>query len=64
MSAHLSAFLRGMTRYDAYFHMLLAGALVGGLLFMNTAGESAWNSLNKGVRLGYIMLLLQTGKTT
>ena len=49
MSGHLSAFLRGMTRYDAYFHLLLGGALVGGLLFMNTAGETLWNSRNKGV---------------
>lgn len=50
MSRSFSVLLRGMTRYDAYFHLLLAGALVGGLLFMNTAGEAVWNSLNKGVR--------------
>ncbi len=49
-SRNLSAMLRGMTRVDGYFHLLLAGALVGGLLFMNTAGESMWNSMNKGVR--------------
>ena len=49
-SRSLSAMLRGMTRVDGYFHLLLAGALVGGLLFMNTAGESMWNSMNKGVR--------------
>lgn len=47
-SRSLSAMLRGMTRVDGYFHLLLAGALVGGLLFMNTAGESMWNSMNKG----------------
>jgi len=50
VSRNLSAMLRGMTRVDGYFHLLLAGALVGGLLFMNTAGESMWNSMNKGVR--------------
>ncbi len=49
-SRNLSAMLRGMTRVDGYFHLLLAGALVGGLLFMNTAGESMWNNMNKGVR--------------
>ncbi|KAL0035293.1 hypothetical protein WJX79_010674 [Trebouxia sp. C0005] len=48
VSRNLSAMLRGMTRVDGYFHLLLAGALVGGLLFMNTAGESMWNSMNKG----------------
>lgn len=48
MSGHLSAFLRGMTKHDGYFHMLLAGTLVGGMLFMATAGETMWNSLNKG----------------
>lgn len=38
-----------MTKYDAYFHVLMAGALVGGLLFMNTAGEAMWGYVNQGV---------------
>ena len=49
ISANLAAFLRGMTRYDGYFHLLMGGALVGGILFMGTAGEAMWNSINKGV---------------
>lgn len=49
ISANLAAFLRGMTKHDAYFHLLLGGVLVGGFLFMGTAGEAMWASMNKGV---------------
>lgn len=49
ISANLAAFLRGMTKYDGYFHLLMGGALVGGILFMGTAGEAMWNTINKGV---------------
>lgn len=49
ISANLAAFLRGMTKYDGYFHLLMGGALVGGILFMGTAGEAMWASINKGV---------------
>lgn len=38
-----------MTKYDGYFHLLMGGALVGGILFMGTAGEAMWASMNKGV---------------
>lgn len=48
ISANLAAFLRGMTKYDGYFHLLMGGALVGGILFMGTAGEAMWNTINKG----------------
>ncbi|KAL3133238.1 hypothetical protein ABBQ38_007124 [Trebouxia sp. C0009 RCD-2024] len=48
ISANLAAFLRGMTKHDAYFHLLLGGVLVGGFLFMGTAGEAMWASMNKG----------------
>lgn len=49
ISANLAAFLRGMTKYDAYFHLLLGGVVVGGFLFMGTAGEAMWASMNRGV---------------
>lgn len=48
MPGAFASILRNMTRVDTYFHLLLAGSLVGGLLLMNTAGESMWNSVNKG----------------
>lgn len=47
--ANLAAFIRSMTKYDGYFHLLMGGALVGGILFMGTAGEAMWASINKGV---------------
>ena len=44
------AFLRGMTRHDGYFHALMAGTAIAGFLLMNSAGESLWDYLNRGVR--------------
>ena len=38
-----------MTRGDAYFHLLLAGCVVGGTLFAQSAGTALWNSHNQGV---------------
>ena len=43
------AFLRGMTRHDGYFHVLMAGTAIAGFLLMNSAGESLWDYLNRGV---------------
>ena len=43
------AFLRGMTRHDGYFHALMAGTAIAGFLLMNSAGESLWDYLNRGV---------------
>lgn len=38
-----------MTKHDGYFHLLMTATLLGGFLFMSTAGESVWRSANKGV---------------
>ncbi len=43
-------FSKGMTRGDAYFHLLLAGCAVGGTLFAQGIGESLWQRHNSGVR--------------
>ena len=43
-------FSRGMTRGDAYFHVLLAGCVIGGTLFAERAGSALWDSHNRGVR--------------
>lgn len=42
-------FSRGMSRGDAYFHMLLAGCVIGGTLFAQSAGSALWQSHNRGV---------------
>ena len=44
-------FSKGMTRGDAYFHLLLAGCAVGGTLFAQGIGESLWQRHNSGVRV-------------
>jgi len=43
-------FSRGMTRGDAYFHLLLAGCVIGGTLAAQSVGSSLWESNNRGVR--------------
>ena len=47
-------FSKGMTRGDAYFHLLLAGCLVGGTLFAQGIGESLWQRHNSGVRIALL----------
>ena len=42
-------FSKGMTAGDAYFHLLLAGCVVGGTLLAQGVGESLWQSHNSGV---------------
>lgn len=38
-----------MTKHDGYFHLLMTATVLGGFLFMGTAGESVWRNANKGV---------------
>jgi hypothetical protein len=42
-------FSKGMTAGDAYFHLLLAGCVVGGTLLAQGVGASLWQSHNSGV---------------
>ena len=42
-------FSKGMTAGDAYFHLLLAGCVVGGTLLAQGVGDSLWQSHNSGV---------------
>ena len=42
-------FSRSMTAGDAYFHLLLAGCVVGGTLLAQGVGESLWQNHNSGV---------------
>ncbi len=45
------AFMQGMTRADTFFHSLMAGTVVGGVLLFNVFGDSIWEYWNHGVGL-------------
>ena len=43
------AFMRGMTRADAYFHAAFGVILVAGCVFVAPLADSMWDHLNRGV---------------
>lgn len=51
ISGNFAAFFSSMTKHDGHFHLLMTAALLGGFLFMSTAGESFWRNANKGVSI-------------
>ncbi|KAK9846900.1 hypothetical protein WJX84_006112 [Apatococcus fuscideae] len=42
------AFMQGMTRADGFFHALMAGTIVGGVLLFNVFGDTIWEQWNHG----------------
>ena len=55
ISGNFYAFFRNMTKHDGYFHLLMTATVLGGFLFMSTAGESVWRTANKGVNASAVV---------